>query len=127
MVKFILRCLVVAVGFWVAAHFVPGVHLREHAWKTLLAASVLLGIVNGLVRPIVTLLTLPITILTLGLFLLVVNGLMVLLVIWLLHQFHDYSLQINGLVAAILTTIVIWVVSLVGHMFIGGDERQRRR
>ena len=125
MVKFILRALVVAVGFWVAAHFVPGVHI--HGWKTLLAASVLLGIANGLVRPIVTLLTLPITILTLGLFLLVVNGLMVLLVGWLLHQFHDYSYQINGLVPAVLTTIVIWVVSLVGHMFIGGDERQRRR
>jgi len=57
----------------------------------------------------------------------VVNGLMVLLVGWLLHQFHDYSYQINGLVPAVLTTIVIWVVSLVGHMFIGGDERQRRR
>ena len=125
MVKFILRALVVAVGFWVAAHFVPGVHI--HGWKTLLAASVLLGIANGLVRPIVTLLTLPITILTLGIFLLVVNGLMVLLVGWLLHQFHDYSYQINGLVPAVLTTIVIWVVSLVGHMFIGGDERQRRR
>ena len=125
MVKFILRSLVVAVGFWVAAHFVPGVHIE--GWKTLLAASVLLGLANGLVRPIVTLLTLPITILTLGLFLLVVNGLMVLLVGWLLHQFHDYSYQINGLVPAVLTTIVIWVVSLVGHMFIGGDERQRRR
>jgi len=125
MVKFILRALVVAVGFWVAAHFVPGVHI--HGWKTLLAASVLLGIANGLVRPIVTLLTLPITIITLGLFLLVVNGLMVLLVGWLLHLVHDYSYEIHGLVPAILTTIVIWVVSLVGNMIIGGDERPRRR
>jgi len=125
MVKFILRALVVAVGFWVAAHFVPGVHI--HGWKTLLAASVLLGIANGLVRPIVTLLTLPITIITLGLFLLVVNGLMVMLVGWLLHQFRDYHFQIHGLVPAILTTVVIWLVSLVGNMIIGGDERQRRR
>ena len=125
MVKFILRALVVAAGFWVAAHFVPGVHIE--GWKTLLAASVLLGLANGLVRPIVTLLTLPITILTLGIFLLVVNGLMVLLVGWLLHQFHDYSYEIHGLVPAILTTIVIWLVSLVGNMVIGGDERQRRR
>jgi putative membrane protein len=125
MVKFILRAFVVAVGFWVAAHFVPGVHI--HGWKTLLAASVLLGLANGLVRPVVTLLTLPITILTLGLFLLVVNGLMVLLVSWLLHQFHDDHFRIGGLVPAILTTIVIWVVSLVGNMIIGGDERRRRR
>jgi len=125
MVKFILRSLVVAVGFWLAAHFVPGVHI--HGWKTLLAAAVLLGIANGLVRPILTLLTLPITILTLGLFLLVVNGLMVLLVGWVLHQFHDTSYQVHGLLPAIFTTIVIWIVSLVGNMFIGGDERQRRR
>jgi len=125
MVKFILRSLAVAVGFWLAAHFVPGVHI--HGWKTLLAAAVLLGIANGLVRPILTLLTLPITILTLGLFLLVVNGLMVLLVGWVLHQFHDTSYQIHGLLPAIFTTIVIWIVSLVGNMFIGGDERQRRR
>jgi putative membrane protein len=124
MMKFILRALVVAVGFWVAAHLVPGVHV--HGWKTLLAASVLLGVANGLVRPIVILLTLPITILTLGLFLLVVNGLMVLLVGWLLHRFHDYSYEIHGLVPAILTTVVIWLVSLVGNMIIGGDERRRR-
>jgi putative membrane protein len=124
-VKFILRSLVVAVGFWLAAHFVPGVHI--HGWKTLLAAAVLLGLANGLVRPILTLLTLPITILTLGLFLLIVNGLMVLLVGWVLHQFHDTSYQVHGLLPAVLTTIVIWIVSLVGNMFIGGDERQRRR
>jgi putative membrane protein len=125
MVRFILRSLVVAVGFWVAAHFVPGVHI--HGWKTLLAAAVLLGIANGLVRPILTLLTLPLTILTLGLFLFVVNGLMVLLVGWVLHQFHDTSYQVHGLIPAILTTIVIWIVSLIGDMVIGGDERQRRR
>jgi putative membrane protein len=88
---------------------------------------VLLGIANGLVRPILTLLTLPLTILTLGLFLFVVNGLMVLLVGWVLHQFHDTSYQVHGLIPAILTTIVIWIVSLIGDMVIGGDERQRRR
>jgi putative membrane protein len=127
MVKFILRCLVVAVGFWVAAQLLRGHGVYIQGWKTLLAASVLLGIVNGLVRPIVTLLTLPITILTLGLFLLVVNGLMVLLVGWLLHQFHDYHYRIDGLMPAIFTTVIIWLVSLVGNMVIGGDERQRRR
>ena len=124
MVKFILRALVVAVGFWVAAHFVPGVHIQ--GWKTLLAASVLLGLANGLVRPIVTLLTLPITILTLGLFLLVVNGLMILLVGWVLHRFHDHSFQVDGLIPAVFTTIVIFFVSLAANMLIGGDERQRR-
>jgi putative membrane protein len=125
MVKFILRSLIVAAGFWVAAHFVPGVHI--HGWKTLLAAAVLLGIANGLVRPIVALLTLPLTILTLGLFLFVVNGLMVLLVGWVLHQFHDTSYQIHGLLPAIMTVVIIWIVSLIGNAVIGGDERPQRR
>jgi uncharacterized membrane protein YvlD (DUF360 family) len=63
---------------------------------------------------------------TLGLFLFVVNGLMVLFVGWILHRFGVTGYEIHGLVPAILTTIVIWVVSLVANMFIGGDERLRR-
>jgi putative membrane protein len=124
MVRFILRGLVAAVGLWVASHLVPGVHVT--GWKTLVIAGLLLGLANALVRPIVTFLTLPLTIVTLGLFLLVVNGLMVLLVGWVLHRFHDHSFEINGLVPAIFTTIVIFFVSLVANMVIGGDERKRR-
>ena len=123
MVRFILRGLVAAAGFWVASHLVPGVHVT--GWKTLVAAGLVLGLVNALVRPIVTFLTLPVTIITLGLFLLVVNGAMILLMQWLLHQFGNRSIEINGWVAAILTSIVIWVVSLIANIFLG-DETNRR-
>ncbi len=123
MVRFILRALVAALGFWVAAHIVPGVHVT--GWKTILAAGLVLGIVNGFVRPIVTLLTLPVTIVTLGIFLLVINGLMVLLVSFVVDRFHGH-MHIGGLLNAILVTIVVWLVSLVAHIFIGGDERVRR-
>jgi putative membrane protein len=125
MVRFLLRALVAALGLWVASYIVPGVHV--HGLKTLLIAGLLLGLVNGLVRPILTILTLPLTVITLGLFLLVLNGLMVLLVGWILHRFGVHDFQIHGLFAAILTTIVIWVVSLAANIFIGGDERVRRR
>ncbi|HZZ87130.1 MAG TPA: phage holin family protein [Caulobacteraceae bacterium] len=124
MVRFLLRGLVAALGFWVASHLVPGVHVG--GWKTLIIAGLLLGVANALVRPILTFLTFPLTILTLGLFLLVVNGLMILLVQWVLHRFHNSSFEIHGLVPAIFTTIVIFFVSLAANMFIGGDERQRR-
>jgi putative membrane protein len=103
---------------------VPGVHVT--GWKTLVIAGLLLGLANALVRPILTFLTLPLTVVTLGLFLFVVNGLMILLVQWVLHRFHDNSFQVHGLLPAIFTTIVIFFVSLVANMFIGGDERQRR-
>jgi putative membrane protein len=123
MVRFLLRALIAALGLWVASYIVPGVHVQ--GVKTLLIAGLLLGLVNALVRPIVTLLTLPISVLTLGLFLLVVNGLMVLFVGWILHRFGDESFQIHGLGAAILTTIVVWLVSLVANWLLG-DERVRR-
>jgi putative membrane protein len=131
MIRFILRALIAAVGLWIASHIVPGVTVQ--GWKTLLAAGVVLGLVNALVRPIATILTLPITILTLGIFLLILNGLMVLLMVWLLHQFGDTSIQIGSgslshrLWPAVLTTIVIWVVSLVGNMFLGDEENRGRR
>ena len=125
MVRFILRALVAALGLWVAAHLVGGVHIV--GWKTLAIAGLLLGLANALVRPILTFLTLPLTVLTLGLFLLVVNGLMILLVGWVLHRFHNYSYEVHGLLPAIFTTVVIFFVSLVANMFIGGDERQQRR
>jgi len=125
MVRFILRGLVAALGFWVASKLLaPGVEI--HGWKTLVIAGLLLGLANALVRPILTFLTLPLTIVTLGLFLFVVNGLMVLLVGWVLHRFHNYSYEVHGIFPAIFTTIVIFFVSLVANMFIGGDERQRR-
>src|SRR5215212_2533952 len=69
---FLLRVLIVAVGLWLASAIVPGIAVRGAA--TLLGAALLLGIVNAVVRPVVVVLTLPITILTLGLFLLVVNA-----------------------------------------------------
>src|ERR1700679_3513667 len=95
MVRFLLRGLVAALGFWVASHLVQGVEV--HGWKTLIIAGLLLGLANALVRPIVTFLTLPLTVVTLGLFLLVVNGLMILLVSWVLHRFHNHNFDIGGL------------------------------
>ncbi|HUZ13687.1 MAG TPA: phage holin family protein [Caulobacteraceae bacterium] len=125
MTRFLLRALVAAIGLWVASYIVPGVHV--HGLGTLIVAGLALGLVNALVRPIVTILTLPITIVTLGLFLLVVNGAMVLLVGWILHRFGVHGYVIHGLVPAILATVVIWLVSLAANVVIGGDERRKRR
>jgi putative membrane protein len=121
MVRFLLHALVAAIGFWVAAHIVPGVHIAD--LKALLIAGLLLGVVNALVRPIVTILTFPITVLTLGLFLLVVNALMILLVGWLMQKFGVAGFEIRGIVPAVLTTIVVWFVSWVAGLFIGPARR----
>ena len=72
MKRFLIHWLVIALALWVTAHILPGVHIEST--QALAIAAVVLGLVNALVRPILTLLTLPITILTLGLFYFFVNG-----------------------------------------------------
>ena len=124
MMQFILRALAAALGFWLASRLIGGLHVESVI--SLIEAGVVLGLLNAVVRPILVVLTLPLSIMTLGLFLFVVNGLMVLLVGWVLHQFHDSSYQVHGLIPAILTTVIIWIVSLIGDTLIGGDERRRR-
>jgi putative membrane protein len=121
MIGFIIRALVVALGLWVASKIVPGIQV--HSTGSLLAAAFLLGIINAIVRPILIILTFPVTIITLGLFLLVINGLMLMLVALFLHGF-----VVHGLLPAILGSIVISLTSWVVSWFIGpnGYEVVRR-
>jgi putative membrane protein len=103
---FLLRLLATAFGLWVAASIVPGVHI--HGFGNILLAAVLIGLVNAIIRPLIVFLTLPLTIVTLGFFLLVVNGAMLGLVATMMESF-----TISGLIPAILASIVI---SLVGWL-----------
>jgi len=109
---FILRALITALGFWVAAQVVPGVSFASPA--TLLLAALLLGVVNAIVRPILFILTLPVTILTLGIFLLILNAGMVALVAWFVPGFHLADFR-----AAFLTWLIVWVVGVLGSHLIG--------
>ena len=108
---FIAKVIIAAVGLWLADWLIAGI--ETDGWVTLLLAGLLLGLVNAFVRPVVTLLTLPLTLITLGLFLLVVNAAMIGLVGWLLPGF-----QVDGLWPAILAAIVTGVVSWVGQALI---------
>ena len=108
---FIIKVVIAAVALWLASVIVPGIDYD--GWVNLLLAGLLLGLVNAFVRPVVTILTLPVTIITLGLFLLVVNAAMIGLVGWLLPGF-----QVEGLWPAILAAIVTGVVSWVGQALI---------
>jgi putative membrane protein len=112
MIGFLLRAVITAAGLYLATQWVPGVHINSTT--TLLIAAVLLGVVNAIVKPIAFILTLPVTILTLGLFLFVLNAAMVALVAWMLPGFH-----LDGFKAALLTAIIVWIVSWIGSWFIG--------
>ncbi len=106
MIRFIVQAVVTAIGLWLAAQFVPGVGFSDTT--SLVLAAVLLGIANAVVRPILVVLTFPITVITLGLFLLVVNAATIGLVAVLLDGFVVDGLW-PGIGAAIVTGVVSWV------------------
>ena len=114
MAFFILRVLIAALGLWLATEWVPGITVSTAT--TLVLAALLLGIVNAIVRPIVVLLTLPVTLLTLGLFLLVVNAAMLGLVAAFLPGF-----AISGFWAAFWAAIIVSVVSWIGSALFKKD------
>ena len=116
MIGFMLRVVTVALGLWLATKLVSGIEVRE-GW-TLLAAALLLGIVNAVVRPIAIILTLPLSILTLGFFLLVINAAMLGLVSWLLDGF-----EIAGFWSALFGSVVISVTGWLTSGFIGSRGR----
>jgi putative membrane protein len=108
--KFLARLLISALSLGVASYIVPGFHIDT--LMTLLIAAFLLGIVNAIIRPVLVFLTFPITLVTLGLFLLVINGLMLILVAAILPGF-----KISGLGPAILGWLIMsltgWLASKV--------------
>src|SRR5947208_1935980 len=113
---FLYRLVITALGLWAAATIVPGVTIVGVG--TLLLAALLLGIVNAIIRPIILILTLPLTVLTLGLFILVVNGISLALVAWVLPGF-----TVAGLVPAVPGSIVVGLTSWFASTFIGGSGR----
>jgi len=116
---FLIRVLIVAVGLWLATAIVPGVDITG-GWA-LLWAALALGIVNAFVRPVVIIMTLPLTILTLGLFLLIINAAMLSLVGWMLD-----GLTVAGFWSAFFGSIVISITGWLASWFIGGHGKVER-
>jgi putative membrane protein len=116
MLGFLVRAAFVALGLWLATVWVNGVSID--APSTLILAGVSLGLVNAIVRPIAIVLTLPMTIVSLGFFLLVINAGMVGLVAWMLPGMH-----VAGFWAAFWTAVVVSLVSIVGSWFVGPKGR----
>lgn len=112
MLGIILRTLITGLGIWLATYIVPGVSATSTA--ALIWAAIALGLINAFVRPVLVLLTLPFTILTLGLFLLVLNAGMLNLAGWFVDGF-----QVVGFWSAVFGAIVVSLVSGLCSKFIG--------
>lgn len=112
----IIRIFVNAVALWAAAQLVGGIELSDAFWTVVVVAAVF-GLINALLRPLVLLLSLPLVILTLGLFTVVVNALMLLLTAALVD-----ALRVDGFLAALFGSLVISGVSLLFAMVLPGKD-----
>jgi putative membrane protein len=110
MTYFFLRAAIASLGLWLASELVDG--LSFDSGLTLILAAILLGVANGLVRPLLVILTLPLTIVTLGFFLLVLNGMVLALVAGLLPGFSIVSFW-DAFWGAIIVSLVSWVGSAI--------------
>ena len=116
MAGFILRGLIAALGLWAATEILDGIAIDSA--MTLVLAGLLVGVVNAIVRPFALLVSLPALLLTLGLFLLVVNAAMLGLVALMLPGF-----KIAGFWTAVGAALIVSIVSWVGSWFIGSRGR----
>ena len=113
---FLVRSGIAAIGLWIAAKLLTGMSFETDG--TLLLAALLLGAVNALVRPLVVILTFPITVLTLGAFLLVVNAAMLALVAALLDGF-----ELRSFGAALMGSLIVGFTGWIGSWWIGPRGR----
>ncbi len=100
----IIRLIILIIAVYVASYIIPGIKIDSS--QTLIVVSIVLGIINAFVKPVLVLLTFPLTVITLGIFLLILNGLLVILVGTIVPGFH-----VGGLFSAILFSIVVSLTS----------------
>ncbi|HZD10916.1 MAG TPA: phage holin family protein [Candidatus Binatia bacterium] len=127
MTRLLLRWIVNAVALWVAIQIVPGLNYISESSLSLLVIALIFGLVNALVRPILVLLTCPLIVLTLGLFVLVINAIMLSITVWLSGIF-DLGLTSESFISTLLGALVISLVSGVINLLVHEDQdRERNR
>jgi putative membrane protein len=112
---FLLHWAIIALSLWVASHIFSGI--RFESTSALVVSALLLGFANAIVKPVLIVLTLPLTLLTFGLFLLVINALVLLLVAALVKGF-----KISGFWTALFASLFVSLLSIVFGALIGGGD-----
>jgi putative membrane protein len=120
--KFLIRVVVSAVAIAVTAAILPGIHVVNSDIGTFLLLGLVFGIVNALIKPLVTVLTCPLVILTLGLFLFVINGIMLLIT----ASLSGGRLVVEGIGWAIVGGIIMGVVNMVLEGLLGLNSNNNR-
>jgi len=123
--RLLLRLFINAAALWVAVRFVPGISFAGNP-LLLLAVALVFGVVNTIVKPLVTLLSLPAVLLTLGIFLLVINALMLWFTGWLSTSL-GLGFQVDGFGAAFLGGIIVSLVAWALSVFLDRPRDEENR
>lgn len=115
--KLVLRVVINAVAIWLTSLILPNFAFGGTWWELLIVA-IIFGLVNALIRPIVKLLTLPINIVTLGLFSLVINALMLLIVVWISGALALEGNIFQNMITVFIAAIIISIISTVLSWFL---------
>jgi putative membrane protein len=123
--KLLIRWIIVAFSLFVAAWLVPGIRVEGNAWLIFTVMAVILGLVNAVIRPILALLTCSLIILTLGLFVLVINALTLWLASAIAVNWFHVGFYVDGFWAAFLGALIVSIVSVILSAVLREPVRQR--
>jgi putative membrane protein len=119
----LIRWLMLSLAVWVAAELISGIHLE--GWQSTLIVAAILGLLNMYVRPVLVLVSFPITILSLGLFLIFINAALLGLTDWIANLSDEIHFDVEGIGAALLGALVISLVSLILGWFVKPERIAR--
>jgi len=123
--KLLIRWAIIAFSLFVAAWLVPGIRVEGNAWLIFTVMAVILGLVNAVVRPILTLLACSLVILTLGLFVLVINALTLWLASSIAVNWFRVGFYVDGFWSAFLGALIVSIVSVILSALVREPARQR--
>jgi len=123
--KLLIRWIISALALFVAAWLVPGIAVEGNGWVVYAVMAVILGLVNAIVRPLLKLLTCPLILLTLGLFVLVINGITLWLASSIAINWFNVGFYVDGFWSALLGALIVSIVTVILSALVREDEKDR--
>lgn len=125
--KLLVRWAITSFSLFVAAWLVPGIRVEGSAWKIFALMAVILGLINSVVRPVLKLLSCPLIILTLGLFVFVSNALTLWLASAIAVKWFHVGFYVDGFVPAFWGALIVSLVSVILNLLVSEESRETRR
>jgi len=122
--KLLIRWIIASLALFVAAWLVPGIRVEGDAWVVFAVMAVILGLVNAVVRPFLKLLTCPLILLTLGLFVLVINGVTLWLASDIAVNWFHVGFYVDGFWSALLGALIVSAVTIILSALVREDDRK---